>query len=555
MSTTPELWALSVGFQSWPPGAQAVTLGLLTFLSEDGVAIGAGVLGAVGAIGWSPAFWGTWLGIWLGDAALYGGARRWGRPLLAQPWVQRWIPPERLESGERWFARRGALALLLSRLVPGTRLPTYLAAGLVRMPFVPFALVTGLAALAWTSLVFAVAKALGPAARQFFSELRQGTFVLPLAIMIPWLGLAALRRCLKSPRIRRRCRARFLRWRHWEFWPSWLFYAPVAAYIGWLMLRFRSLSLPLLANPGMTHAGVVGESKHAILDQLRNAAPEVTPPSALLPTGPLSSRLEALQRWMSFHSGTFPIVLKPDVGQRGLGVKVVRNLQEAARYLADVDAPTIAQTYVPGPFEAGIFYVRYPNETHGRILSITEKVFPQLTGDGIRTVEDLIWEDPRACCLADRYLARLHDRRSEVLPRGARLRLVEAGNHAQGCVFVDGRAWHSPALEARIDDISRQIPGFYFGRYDLRFSSPEDLRAGRGFQILELNGASAEITAIYDRRNSLAEAYRTLFRQWRMVFEIGRLNRRSGLPFPSVGRFLEDWRLARRHFARCPAAD
>ncbi|MBL9135166.1 MAG: VTT domain-containing protein [Verrucomicrobiales bacterium] len=555
MNPTFEVLALPAGFHTWPALAQATVLGLLTLVSEDGVAVGAGILGALGAMGWHPAFWGTCLGIWLGDAALYGSARRWGRPLLSRPWIQRWIPPQRLAKGQRWFARRGAVALVLSRLVPGTRLPTYLAAGLVRMPFLKFALVTGLAALAWTTLIFAIAHAFGPAARHLLSELRQGALVLPLLIITPWLVLAGIRRLMPLPQVGRRLRTSVLRWRHWEFWPAWLFYAPVAAYLAWLMIRFRSLTLPLLANPGMPNAGIVGESKHAILNQLRHAAPNAVPPSTLLEPGPQSRRLEALRQWMAQHQVEFPIVLKPDLGQRGLGVKVVRHFPDAAHYFAEVVAATIAQAYVPGPFEAGIFYVRHPQESQGRIVSITEKVFPHVEGDGIRTLEDLIWDDPRARCLANRYLARLGARRSEVPPLGAKVRLVEAGNHAQGCIFVDGMAWHSPALEARIDAISRAIPGFFFGRYDIRFSSVDALRDGRGFQILELNGASAEMTAIYDRRNSLATAYRTLFRQWRTVFEIGEAHRQSGHRAPSLGRFLEDWRLARQHFAKCPAAD
>ncbi len=555
MNPSLETLSLPAGFHAWPGLAQAALLGLLTFVSEDGVALGAGILGALGSIGWHPAFWGTCLGIWLGDIALYGAARRWGRPWLARPWVQRWVHPERIESGARWFARRGAFALLLSRLIPGTRLPTFLAAGLVRMPFATFASVTGLAAVAWTSLLFILAQALGPAARLLLAEFRNGAVFLPLIIVAPWLALTALRHALHRPRASRRLHALLLRWRHWEFWPPWLFYAPVATYLAWLMVRFRSVSLPMLANPGITHGGVVGESKQSILQQLRDVAPEVTPPSTLLESGPSPRRLAALQDWMSRHHVSFPVVLKPDLGQRGLGVKIAHHSQDAARYLTQVSAEVVAQSYVPGPFEAGIFYVRYPHQTRGEILSITKKVFPHLTGDGRRSIEDLIWDDPRACCLADRYLARLGTRRSEVPPPGERIRLVEAGNHAQGCIFQDGADWHSPALEARLDEISRRILGFFVGRYDIRFSSPDDLRSGQGFQILELNGASAEITAIYDRRNSILSAYRTLFRQWRTVFEIGDLNRRNGCRSAPLLEFLRDWRNARRHFAQCPAAD
>src|SRR5207244_4231868 len=96
------------------------------------------------------------------------------------------------------------------------------------------------------------------------------------------------------------------------------------------------------------------------------------------------------------------------------------------------------------------------------------------------------------------------------------------------CIFRDGSHLWSKELERKIDDLSRHLPGFYFGRFDIRYDDEGDLRAGRDFKIVELNGASSEATNIYDARNSLRSAYRTLFRQWRLVFEIGAANRQRG---------------------------
>jgi len=124
------------------------------------------------------------------------------------------------------------------------------------------------------------------------------------------------------------------------------------------------------------------------------------------------------------------------------------------------------------------------------------------------------------------------------LAAGETLRLVEAGNHAQGCIFRDGARLHTPELAACIDGISRKLDGFFIGRYDLRFTHEADLCAGRNFQIIELNGAAAEAASIYDARNSLRSAYATLFRQWSLVFAIGAENRRRGhvpLPLPDCG--------------------
>jgi membrane protein DedA with SNARE-associated domain len=555
MNGPADLLSLPAGFGEWNPVLQAITLAALTLVSEDGAAIGAALLSAVGLLEWRGSFCGIFLGIWFGDVALYAVARRWGRPLLAQPWVARRIPPARLAASERWFARVGGWALIACRVAPGTRLPTYLAAGLLRMPFATFLAITGAAAFAWSAAVFSLSFTLGTAVERFLPTARKAAVVIPLAIIAIWLLIAGLRRLAD-----RKARWRFMgwvgRWRHWEFWPAWLFYAPVALYYAWLALRFRGCTLPTAANPGMTHGGMVGESKFDTLRELMATSPEVTASAFRIEAGPaVKPRVEQLLAAMDASGLMFPLVLKPDLGQRGLGIKVVRSAAEAAAYFASMAHAVVAQRYVAGPFEAGIFYVRMPGEAQGRILAITEKIFPRLVGDGKHTVEELIWRDRRARCMARRYLHRLNARRAEVLPAGETLRLVEAGNHAQGCIFRDGADWWSRQLELAMDEISRRLTGFHFGRYDVRFSCLEEFRAGRGFQILELNGAASEVTGIYDSRNTLVTAYRTLFRQWRIAHEIGAANRARGwIPTPARTLFAV-WRSATRQFAACPDAD
>src|SRR4029077_19654752 len=127
-----------------------------------------------------------------------------------------------------------------------------------------------------------------------------------------------------------------------------------------------------------------------------------------------------------------PVVIKPDVGQRGTGVKLARNLDDVRSYLSHVDGAVIVQPYHAGPFEAGVFYYRLPGCLAGRIFSITDKRFPVIVGDGVATVEELIWAHPRYRLQADTFLARHADDRDRVLDRGERLLLGIAGNHCQG---------------------------------------------------------------------------------------------------------------------------
>lgn len=545
---------LPAGFVQWSPLSQGIALGLMTYVLEDAPTLAASLLVAAGVLSWWPAFLGCFLGIWTGDALLYAAARTWGRSLLARPWMHRWIRPEALDRSERWFTTHGIWVLGLSRLIPGTRLPTYLAAGFLRVPLVLFLVVTGLAALLWTGLLFGITRLYGEGILAWTGSGVSGAVTLTAGFVLCWLLLRRLG-TIEGSHVRRRVTTAIGRYRRWEFWPSWLFYTPVAAHCLRLAARYRSLTLPSAANPGMFSGGIVGESKADILGSLARACPEFTVPYRPIPGGVVGRRFAELQRLVEAGELRYPVVLKPDVGQRGDGVKVIRSAEQARDYLSMTSAPLVAQEFVPGPHEIGVFYYRFPEEAFGRILGITEKVFPELVGDGLHSIEELIWRDRRARFLANRYLARLHPRRSEVLPAGARLKLVETGNHAQGCVFLDGaRLWSQP-LAARIDEISKRIPGFHIGRYDIRYNSETDLRQGNGFKILELNGAASEVTDIYDPKHSLRQAYRKLFHQWDLVFAIADANRRRGIRPTAVTDLWRAWRGYSTQAATYPEAD
>jgi hypothetical protein len=221
-----------------------------------------------------------------------------------------------------------------------------------------------------------------------------------------------------------------------------------------------------------------------------------------------------------------PIVLKPDVGERGLGVAIARSEAELEKYLESARGDTIVQEYIDG-LEFGVFYHRFADEPAGRILSITDKRFPHVTGDGRSTVEELILRDDRAVCLAATYLRRLRRPASDVPAAGERVPLAELGSHCRGAIFLDGARLKTPALEAAVDRIARSHPGFFFGRFDVRACSVQAFQEGE-FKVIELNGVTSEATHIYDPAVSLREAYRVMFSQWRLAFETGARNRRRG---------------------------
>ena len=536
----------------WIPLAKAGGIFLATFVLEDVAAVGAGLLLATGAISWPAAFTASFLGIWMGDAGLYALARYGGRHWFERSSFSRFAP--RVARSERWFTERGAPVLIFSRLVPGARLPTYLAAGFLRVPLPRFLFITGLASCAWTIVVLWLAQTIGQRLTHWLAAYKSAGLRLLGTGLILLVTLQLLRRLFVDFN-GRRFMVRLNRWRHWEFWPAWMFYPPVALYYLWLALRHRGLTLPTAANPGIYTGGLVGESKMATLRELFLTSPEFTAEARLLAGATFAARARALEDIRAQLGMDFPFILKPDMGQRGAGIKLIRSQEQAEAYLRQTSAPLLAQRYAPGPLEAGVFYYRFPDEPHGHIFAITEKLFPVITGDGISKVSELVWADARARFMADKYLQRFGARQDEVPAAGTELKLVESGNHAQGCVFRDGMRLCTPALTDRIDEISQKLTGFFIGRYDVRFAREEDLRAGKNFQIIELNGASSEATSIYDARNSIFAAYGTLFRQWDLVFAIGAANRARGCAPVGCKLLWRAWRSYGALAATYPAAD
>ena len=338
-----------------------------------------------------------------------------------------------------------------------------------------------------------------------------------------------------------------------EFWPDWAFYGPIVAQWVWLGLRYGDFSLPTAANPRIELGGLCGESKSAILDQVQGPARAYLAPYVCLPRGDAA----AAERAMLAAGLAYPVIVKPDVGCNGAGVRLVRDRVGLADYLAafPADASLMLQRYVADEGEAGIFYIRRPDEAEGRITSLTLKYPPVVVGDGTRTLEALVLADPRAGRIPHMYLPRLGARRDWVPPAGERVRLVMVGNHCKGAIFRDGRAEATPALARAVESIARALPDFHFGRLDVRFASVAALRRGEGFTIIEINGVGSEATHVWDARANLREAWADQFFHYRAAFEIGRTQRARGHRPAGIAAMWHYWRRQKRLMAAYPPHD
>ncbi len=330
-----------------------------------------------------------------------------------------------------------------------------------------------------------------------------------------------------------------------EFWPSWVMYAPVVVSWFFLALRYRSLSLPLIANPRLFLSGMVGAHKSDVFSQASGRCQAAILPwvQHIVSSAPAAEQVAELLESIEQKGLDFPLVAKPDMGCRGAGVKLVSNATELESYLDGYPpgASLLVQKLASWEPEAGVFYVRYPNEKRGRIISLGLKYSPYVVGNGQSTLAELIAADPRASELKHLYHGRFQAQWHDVIDAGQPFKLVFSASHCRGAIFRDGTRYISKALVEKLDSVLADVPEFHFGRLDIKFKSLESLQNGEDFEIVEINGASSESLHIWDRHTPLKEAFTALLSQYRYLFEIGHLNRHKGYKPPGALALIKAW--------------
>lgn len=330
-------------------------------------------------------------------------------------------------------------------------------------------------------------------------------------------------------------RLRHAKWRRiirWEFWPTLPIYLPVIPVILFAAVWRRSLRCVLVSNPAMPSSGLVEDSKSDILEGLRasgRVADFITLDAEISP----SEKFAKLEKWMEERGLSYPVVLKPDAGERGRGVVIAKDEATARETIDTADRLLLAQEFVPG-VEYGVFYERKPGEKEGRVTGLTLKDSTIVVGDGERTLEELILVDERAVCLAPIFLELQKPHLHEVPNKGARVKLNKLGTHSQGSLFLDATSQLTRELEQAIDEASRSYEGFYVGRYDVRVPDEEVFWRGEGWKIVELNGVASEPTHMYDPKHSVFYAWRTLAAQWWRAFRYGAANMKAGHNPPTL---------------------
>ncbi len=238
----------------------------------------------------------------------------------------------------------------------------------------------------------------------------------------------------------------------------------------------------------------------------------------------------------------FPCIAKPDIGGKGMGVAKLYAIDDIAGYAEKINMDFLVQEFIPYPEEVGIFYCRMPEQPDGVITGIVAKEFLIIKGDGISTLTQLIEKDPRYHFQLTALEKIYGEELNTVLAKEELKNMVPYGNHARGAKFIDVSHWADETFTKNFDHIFKQIPEFYFGRLDIMYSNFEELKAGKNFSIIELNGAGSEPTHIYDPKHSLFFAWKEIARHFKWLCAISIKNHKRGYPYLTVKEGMQMFR-------------
>jgi len=128
-------------------------LALSTLVSEDLASIGAGLLAREGYVPLTHAVVACIVGVYVGDLGLWGMGRVLGVRALRVPWLSRALSSTNASAVRDQIEKRFGTAILVSRFVPGSRLPMYVAMGVWGWRPLAFAAWSLVAVVAWTPLL------------------------------------------------------------------------------------------------------------------------------------------------------------------------------------------------------------------------------------------------------------------------------------------------------------------------------------------------------------------------------------------------------------------
>ncbi len=335
---------------------------------------------------------------------------------------------------------------------------------------------------------------------------------------------------------------------HWESWDWRIKYVPILPVWIWNCIRARSFWFFTPSNPKLVFGGFEGVTKMSIYKHL---PPGSYPKTKLIKAGQVFAGVKQV---VNSHY-TYPFVVKPDIGRMGLMFRIIRKPEDLKAYHEWMPVDYIVQDLVDYPLEVSVFYYRFPEEKSGTITGFIRKEFLEIMGDGKSTVEELMAANPRVCFRLEEMSAKHAGKLDLILKKNEKFCLSHALNLSRGCSLVSLENLKDEKLLKVFDEISSYSDTLYYGRYDIKCASIEDLKAGKNFSIIEYNGCGAEPHHVYGNGNTFVKACLILAHHWNILFRVARRNYRLSNDYDS---FQKGWKTmigCRRYFARLRKLD
>lgn len=245
-----------------------------------------------------------------------------------------------------------------------------------------------------------------------------------------------------------------------------------------------------------------------------------------------------VQKEIKKENIAFPLIAKPDMGERGKNVKLITSNSQLYQYLHHISQATIIQEYIDYPIELGILFYWDINKKP-RISSVGLKEFCVVEGTGKEPLRSLIKKNLRIAHRVDYLKTVFSEKWNTIIPEGEKICLEPIGNHNLGTAFLDARKYHTKEmLEWAIECVS-QIPGFDYGRLDLKIKNWNAFKFKDGIKVLEINGVNAEPIHIYDPNYSIWNAYRDIFHHMNIIYTLSKNKLKSQHKTQSLYHFFQ----------------
>jgi len=328
----------------------------------------------------------------------------------------------------------------------------------------------------------------------------------------------------------------FHRIRHVEYWPFWVFYGPFIPFFLFYGLKNGSFLHFLAINPGIKNSGCFNFSKYSVLKQL---------PENYLPRELFLPKNDRQSFNPTKHDFQFPFIVKPDRGNRGRGVELVRNEKQMRKAL-EKNYDFIIQEYIDYPHEFGIFYYHNARTGEKGLTGITSKDFLTVTGDGISTFEQLLRKNPRSKSNLDHFKQKFAEKWEKVLKNDEKVLVEEIGNHNRGTCFLDASFLLNENVEKLFFELASHIDGFYWGRFDVKAKTTEDLETGHFLKIMEVNGGSSEPSHMFDPGYNWWDARGFILQHLKLHYGVVKANIQNGVEVPGYKTF---WKEVKQYFS------